>query len=240
MRAIVFLLLALSAPASLAAQDERLERLREAYPGEVGQIEAIVAEAEAAGVPGGPLIDKALEGAAKRVPGGRVLLALNAYADRLRESASIVGQEHGAGSVIAGADALRRGVPDQSMRQLVAQHRGDLAVPFMVMGDLVEAGVPAQGAYDIVDNALKQEHGPEEMLMIPGAVRRMMRSGQSASEAADFLGNAMRRGELHMFMGTGPQGMGPQHGPPVPPGSEPPGQGRKKGKGSGGKPPPGS
>ena len=47
MRATIILLMALGLPMPIAAQDARLERLREAYPVEIAQIEAVVAEADA-------------------------------------------------------------------------------------------------------------------------------------------------------------------------------------------------
>ncbi len=56
---------------ALLGQDQ-VARLREAYsPEAVAQIEVVVDAARRNGVPVGPLYDKALEGAAKRVPGRR-------------------------------------------------------------------------------------------------------------------------------------------------------------------------
>ena len=158
-----------------------MERVRQAFPAEtVSQIENILANAQAAGVPSGPLMDKALEGAAKGVPGNRVVIAISAYAERLQETRTLVGADRGVASVVAGADALRRGVPQQLMGTLASRHQGDIAVPLVVLGDLIEAGVPADQAYGIVDDALAQDHLPEEILVIPGAVERLMRQGQSA------------------------------------------------------------
>lgn len=224
------------------AQDVQRERLREAFPAEaVGQIEEILARAEAAGVPSEPLLAKALEGAAKRVPAERVVAALSAYANRMEQATTLVGPSRGDAAVVAAADALRRGVPADALKAL-SKHEGELAVPLVVLADLVEAGVPVQGAYNVVESALNRRHMPDDMLAIPGAVRRLVREGQLPAEAAATVGTAIGRGQ---FRGVGnphgTPGVGPPSGPPVPPGTGPPGQNKGKGKGKdkGKGPPPG-
>ncbi len=223
MRGIVLLVLGLALPGAVWAQDARLERIRQAFPAEaVSQIEGIVAESEAAGVPTGPLYAKALEGVAKGVPAQRVVAALSAYAEQLRNAASLVGAEHGSTAVVAGADALRRGVPAEAVRSLAGQYRGDLAVPLVVMGDLIEAGVPAEGAFEVVEGALQKQQAPEEMLAIPGAVRQLMREGSGPGEAANAVGRAIGRGQFRGHGQQGTPGAAPPKGPPVPPGAGPP------------------
>jgi len=148
--------------------------------------------------------------------------------------ASLVGAERGVASVVAGADALRRGVPQQLMGTLASRHQGDIAVPLVVLGDLIEAGVPADQAYGIVDDALAQDHLPEEILVIPGAVERLMRQGQSATEAANMVGRAVGSGQFRGVMGPHGGAMSrPPQGAPVPPGS---GKTGEKGKGKGNPP----
>ena len=238
---IAGLLLLFALPSVLAAQEVRLERVRQAFsPEAVAQIESIVVEAEAAGVPVEPLLAKALEGVAKGVPAERVVAALASYSQRLAESRSLVGPEHDAATVVAGADALQRGVTPGTVRSLAGSNPEGLAVPLVVLGDLIEAGVPVDQAYAVVQEALTKQHGPEDVLAIPGAVRRLMRQGQTASDAAGSVGNAIGRGRFGDMLGPpGQTGASPPKGPPVPPGSGPPDHaGPKKEKGKG-KPPPG-
>jgi hypothetical protein len=230
MRWTVLILLLLAVPGRAAAQDDPLVRVRQAYPTATGEIEAIITDAEAAGVPADALAAKALEGAAKGVPADRVVAALNQYSLRLRESVQLLGRERGAPSIVSGADALRRGVPPEQLRTMAMEHHGDLTVPLMVMGDLIEAGVPVRNAYRVVSRAMNQQQAHDEMLAIPGAVRQMMRAGQGPGAAADAVDQAIGSGQFH----------GAAHGPPVPPGSGPPdhasserGKGKGKGKGSG-------
>lgn len=240
MRALALAILLAALPGALSGQDARLERLRQAFPAAAAsEIEAVLARAERAGVPTDPLIAKALEGAAKGVPGERVVAVLSSYADGLQRSQALLGPGHGEASIVAGADALRRGVPAQALKELAGSHGGDLAVPLVVLGELMDAGVPVQHAYQVVESALARRQGPDEMLAIPGAVRRLMREGNSPDDAAEMVGRAIGLNRFREMMG--PPGQLKMKGPPVPPGAGPPGHaGPKKDKGKGmGKPPPG-
>jgi hypothetical protein len=235
MRAIGLAILLSALPGALWAQDARMERIRQAFPPEaVTEIEAVLTRAEAAGVPVDPLLSKALEGAAKGVPAVRVVAVVSSYAETLRRTQELIGPDRGTAAVVAGADALRRGVPAQTVRAVAGGHSGDLAVPLVVLGELVEAGVPVEHALQVVQEALTKGRGPDEMLAIPGTVRRLMREGRSPGEAAQMVGRAIGRGEFDPAMG--PPGQAKPKGPPVPPGSGPPDQKKGPGKGKG-KPP---
>ncbi len=235
MRATAALILLAALPTLAIAQDGRLDRVRQAFPDRAAEIESLLATAEAAGVPTDPLIAKALEGAAKGVPGDRVVAALSNYAERLGTARRLMGGDREVTTVVAGADALRRGVPAETVGSLAAQHQGELAVPLLVLGDLMAEGVPVDHAFEVVQNALGRGQGPDDMLAIPGAVRRMMREGQSPAEAAGAVGRAIGHGKFGEVMGPpGQLKTRPGKGPPVPPGSGPPdhaGPKRDKGKG---------
>ena len=95
---------------ALLAQD-RAARLRDVYsPEAAAQIEAVVQEAGRNGIPMAPLYDKALEGAAKRVPAAQVMPALREYSGRMQRAQGLLGGAPRTAWVVAGADALRRGV----------------------------------------------------------------------------------------------------------------------------------
>ncbi len=238
MRGLTALVLLAALPTLAGAQDARLERVRQAFPSQAAEIESLLSTAEAAGVPTDPLIAKALEGAAKGVPGDRVVAALSDYATRLGAARNLVGAERDPTTLVAGADALRRGVPPETVGSLAAQHQGELVIPLMVLGELCQLYVPVDHAYAVVESALSKQHGPDELLAIPGAVRRMMREGQSPAEAAHTVGNAIGHGKFGEVIGPpGQLEVKPGKGPPVPPGSGPPDHaGPKKDKGKG-KPP---
>jgi len=223
---MIFLILA-SGPAS--AQETARERARAALPsGMFEEIDALAAQAEAEGIPSDPLFNKALEGLAKHVPPEQLLPAVNRYAVRLREAHGAFGANAPGPLVVAGADALQRGVDAESLRRLGRGEeggRGASPMAVLVLAELVEEGVPAERALGVLQEALRMRTREQEMLGIPNQVRQLMRQGQSPQEAAEQVRRALRQG----------RGGGGEVGPPVPPGSEPVTSGRRQaGKGRGG------
>lgn len=227
-----------SSPGGLGAQETVRDRAREALPPEVFRgVESLAAEAAREGIPQDPIFNKALEGVAKRVPADRLLPAVTAYAGRLRESMSAFGAGAPGPLVVAGADALQRGVEADLLRRLAqeggeggeaggwGQGQGPSPVAVLVLADLVEAGVPAERALEVLQEAVRARTRDQQMLGIPGRVRQLMRQGQSANEAAEQVRRALQRG----------RGGGGGVGPPVPPGSEPLTEARRRaGQGRGG------
>lgn len=221
-------------PAALRAQEPHWQRVGEAYPpGTVEQIRGLVDDAAARGVPPEPILDKALEGAAKGVAPALVLRTLAEYAARLERGGGLVGEGATLGELVAASDALRRGVPEGSIRQ-IASGPGESSVALVVLGDLVEMGVPVGRAEQVIAEALGRGADGERLLRVPGSVRRLMREGAPPAEAASRIQEAMARGGPPMVppgRGRGP-GMGaPPTTPPVPPGAGPPG---RRGRGPGG------
>lgn len=214
---------------SLGAQETARARAREALPDDVYRgIEALAQEGAPDGIPAEPLFNKALEGVAKRVPADRILPAVEAYALRLGEARVAFGPAVGEPMVVAGADALQRGVDVGALRRLGQEGQGGEGpgpspMAVLVLADLVEAGVPTDRALGVVHEALQQRTREQEMLGLTGQVRRLMRQGQSPQDAAEQVRRALQRGR------------GGGMAPPVPPGSEPVTSGRRQaGKGKGG------
>ncbi len=223
-------LAAILIPGFLTAQETARERAREALPFEVFQgVEALAAEAGREGLPQEPLYNKALEGMAKRVPANRLLPAVHSYAGRLREARGAFGFLANEPLIVAGADALQRGVRTETLHRLGQGEEGGggeapTPVAVLVLADLVEAGVPADRALGVLHEAMRMRAREHQMLGISGQVRQLMRQGQSPQEAADQVRRALMRGR-------GGGGVGP----PVPPGSQPVTSGwRPPGKGKGG------
>lgn len=230
---------ALALPAPALAQEEpaggegrtlqeATERLRARLgPEAADRLRTIVDRAAERGAPADPLLDKALEGAAKGVPADRIAPALETFARRLERSAGLVGRPAGPDAVVAGADALSRGVPAEEVRRVArSAPAGGRAVPLVVLGDLVEAGVPARSAADVVREAVRGGRSQQELLRIPARVRRMIRQGVPPSRAAGRApGPPGRAGPPADVPAGGGPGSGAGGGPPVPPGSGPPGSG---------------
>lgn len=211
----------LSAP--LAAQeDARMERVRDAFPAEAAdEIAHVVSDAEAEGLPSGTVLGKALEGAAKGIPPERVVAAVSRHADRLRRATGLLPEGTGPHGLVAAADALQRGVPDDAVRELGARAGDGTPEALVVLGDLAEAGVPVDRALEVVTEALAQGRRGQGLLGMPAAVRRLTRQGTPPARAARAVTRALAgKGPPS---GVPPVQLPPQAGgPPVPPGAGPP------------------
>ena len=126
------------------AQDPRLARLDRRVQTEVT---ALVDSARSLGIPSEPVVDKALEGAAKRAPNDRIV---NVVRSRFRELVAARGAL-GSGAldaeIIAAADALHAGASAQVITALRTQRpNAPLTIPLAVLADLIARGVPADTA----------------------------------------------------------------------------------------------
>jgi len=210
-----------SSGGSILAQETARDRAREALPAQVFQrLDALAGELSQEGIPVEPLFNKALEGTAKRVPADRIVPAVTRYAGQLRQAREAFGPAGPGPLLIAGADALQRGVGMDILRRL-GQPEGDNPGPspmaVLVLADLVEAGVPADRALGVLQEAMRMRTREHQMLGISGQVRQLMRQGQSPQDAAEQVRRSLQRGR-------GGGGVGP----PVPPGSEPVTMGRRQ------------
>lgn len=213
-----------------AAVQEKMERVRSRVgPDGAARIQEALRTAREAGVPAGPVVDKALEGLAKGVPPARLVPAVEAYVGRLTRAAGVLAEEPRRAEIVAAADALGRGVPEGEIRAVGRAAAGeDRAIALVVLGDLVEMGVPPDRAAGTVRDALSAGRGGEALLQLPALVRRRVRAGAQPARAAEQARQVLERG--------------PPAGPPVPPGAGPAGKGKGQGQGppDGAGPPEGS
>ena len=194
-RSLILAAVLAAGSANVLLGQDRAARVREAYsPEEAAQIEALVGEAGRNGVPVAPLYDKALEGAAKRVPAARVMPALREYSGRMQRAQGLLGGTREAAWVVAGADALRRGVGADALTSIGQEAGARTPMALVVMGDLVEAGVPAGRAMEVMQEALVRTTGEDGLLEVPTALRRLVREGAHAPDAAGQMLRAMRDG----------------------------------------------
>lgn len=203
----------------LAGQETPRDQARELLPDSVfAQLEEMVDAAARDGVPEDALFIKALEGVSKNVPPGRLLPAVAVYRDLLGNALELLGPEVPMPTLIAGGDALRRGVDPESIREMPVEERTPMTL--VVLADLVESGVASEDAVSVVREAVARRTAEESMLAIPGAVRDLIRDGQSARAAADAVRQAIRDGRpIRRIPRLGTVDRSP--GIPVPPGSDP-------------------
>lgn len=214
----------LSGPVAVNAQQDRIDRLREAYSAEAMElIQAIVTEARNSGVPVAPLYNKALEGAAKRIPADRVVPALAEFAGRMRQARELIGPAAQAAWLVAGADALRRGVSPELVAAIGREAEDRTPMALLIVGDLLEAGIPHDRALEVLREALARTRGEEALRDVPTTIRRLMRQGSLPHDAARDVLDAMRRGTPldRLRHRRRPPNVLLHRPRPVPPGSEP-------------------
>ncbi|HEU5186798.1 MAG TPA: hypothetical protein VFU01_19650 [Gemmatimonadaceae bacterium] len=126
------------------AQDTRLARLDSKVQARVG---ALLDSARTLGIPTEPVVDKALEGAAKRAPNERIITVVRSRFNELVAARAALGGGAMDPEIIAAADALHAGASAQVITALRAQRPNvPLTIPLAVLADLIARGVPPDTA----------------------------------------------------------------------------------------------
>jgi hypothetical protein len=159
-------------------------------------VRSIAADAAAHGLPVDPLVQKAIEGAAKGVPGDRVIAAVRALAGRLGQAMAAVrdgGVAAPAGDVVeGGADALSAGFSGHQVSDLVrvSQPPYDPALTLRVAATLAALGVPAKQTLQLVQEMISAGRSPSDLLGLPGQVQAGVARGATPAQAAAGLARA--------------------------------------------------
>jgi hypothetical protein len=144
---LIVLALAFTAT-GLEAQDARLARLDRQIQVEVG---VLVDSARLMGIPTEPVVDKALEGAAKRAPSKRIVTVVRSRFHELVAGRSALGNVASEAEIIAAADALHAGASRDVISTLRARRpTAPLTIPLAVLADLIARGVPVDTAASAV------------------------------------------------------------------------------------------
>jgi hypothetical protein len=168
--------LAMTAP-TVAAQDARLAT-RLAEP-DRAQVQALLDSARALGLPAEPLVDRALEGAAKRAPGERIVAAVGRLLGELEAARDALGVSASTAELTAGASALRAGAgPDDLRRLRELRAAQPVTMAAATVADLVALGVPADSATTAV-LALVAQVDDAELLAFRRNVERDVAMGAS-------------------------------------------------------------
>jgi hypothetical protein len=165
------------------AQDARLVAQLDAST--QAQVTAVIDRARAASLPVEPLVDKALEGARKHAPAARIVEAVTSLEARLDSSRRALGSASSEAELVAAAAALQAGVGTTVLSQLRQQRTGrSLAIPLVVLGDLVTRGVPHDTASALILLVAHEGLGDETLLAIQRDVQRDVRDGAHPATAA--------------------------------------------------------
>jgi hypothetical protein len=186
-----------------------------------GDVASIVSSSAARDVPAGPLVDKAIEGWAKRVPAARILAGVRQYADRLAAAGDALRQPGGpppSGElVVAAAEAMRGGIDAEQLRTLVRTAGSpDRAAPGLtVAAALAAQGLGSTQAVAVVTDAIKSRRSTLELLDLPSMAQAMREQGLSPGEIGRKMMEGGERGEGSAGSRPGDGGRRP---PDVPPG----------------------
>lgn len=180
---------------SLAAQQDDLARLRRVFSSsEVSSIDAVIRTAEADGVPRALLIRRAIEGAAKGMKADVVREAVVVYAAELRAAVDLLGRGAEPHALEKTADALRHGVDAGFVASLAARNPRELPAMLQVIEDLLHEGVSLSEAQAVVRDASGRGLSGAEVLSLPAAVRRLIRSGSSPADAVSSVRRSLQGG----------------------------------------------
>lgn len=159
-------------------------RLAGRLPAEaLATIDSVLASAQARRLPTEPLVDRALEGIAKRAPADLVSAAVIRLAGELEIARGAFGDSASVGELTAGASALRAGATGEQLQRLRAL-RSDrpLTVAASVLADLVAVGVPSDTAIAAV-MALAEALPDREYIAFRQNVERDIAQGASPTAA---------------------------------------------------------
>lgn len=153
--------------------------------------------AAARGLPIDPLIQKAIEGAAKGVPNERVAAAMRLVVTQLDTSASALRGANAAlvsdtVAIAAGAFALSAGLSGRDVAALARSGAApaEVIVGLRVAGTLAALGVPPAETVSLVRTTLQAGRPAGDLLALPGQVQAAMGKGVGAAQAAAGLARA--------------------------------------------------
>jgi hypothetical protein len=168
---------------SLGAQDVRLASRLD--PATSAAVAAVVDSARAAKLPTAPLVNKALEGAAKGSEGSKIVIAVRQLADRLGASRNVLGSGSTPDEVSAAAIALDAGISVHDLALLrSAAGKRTLTLPLAVLTDLVERHVPIATASSLVVSLARARLSDADLSTFERNVRFDIDRGADPSTAA--------------------------------------------------------
>lgn len=192
-------------PRLAAAQDPRLVGRLDAAT--VAAVVAIIDSVQPLGVPGDPLVNKALEGASKHATGPRIVAAVRGLAAELARARTALGASASEAELVAGAAALHAGAGADVLRRLRAERpRERVAVHLAVLADLIAGGAPVDTASAAVIALARTSLQDAELVAFRQSVDRDVALGAPAGAAVTVRVNSTARDQV---LGAGESPPGP-------------------------------
>ena len=122
--------------------------------------------AAARGLPTSPLINLALEGAARRANGAKIVKVVKDHALALADSREALGPTATVAELASGASALRAGVDTRTLQAVRASRpNGSVEMPLMVLTDFMTRGIPLTNAREAVTMLSRMPRNSDELLL---------------------------------------------------------------------------
>lgn len=174
--------LMLAAPAALA-QDARLSA-RLDKPTLIA-VNALVDSARGAKLPTAPLVDKALEGAAKGSDGQKIVAAVRQLSLQMGSAKRVLGSNAGSDEIKAAATALASGVSEHDLALLrAASRKRPITMPLAVLTDLIGRDVPIATATSLVIQLARSGVRDQDLSLFQRNVRADIDHGADPTAAA--------------------------------------------------------
>jgi hypothetical protein len=156
-------------------------------------LETMIRSAREEGLPTEPLVQRALEGASRRVDPARIVAAVRTLSERLRNARAALGPSATEGELVAGASALYVGVEGRALERMRrARGGGSVAVPLVLLVDIIARGVPRDTAAALIASLSDPRVRDADYMALRQSIVSDIQSGVSPAAAA----SARARGVL--------------------------------------------
>jgi methyl coenzyme M reductase alpha subunit len=151
------------------------------------QLQRIVGEATAHGLPAEPIVAKVQFAITMKVPASRMLAAAQAVANRLEQARDALAPAPTEADILAGEDALSVGVTTKPLRRVrAARPRDPVAVPLGVLAQLVANHVSQDRATTIVIELMARGASNMQLASLGNDVNGDVDRGGSPDDALDI------------------------------------------------------
>ena len=155
-------------------------------------VAAIIDSARTSSLPVEPLIDKALEGAAKKAASQQIVAAVRTYYVQLDQARAALGDASSAADLVGGAQAIRAGIPVSQLQKLRrARPSLQIAAALTVVSDMVAREVPIDTAVAVVASLINAAATDEQLLAVRGNIETDILAGMQPALAASTRGHAL-------------------------------------------------
>ena len=181
--AVAVVVASLSTAHPLHAQDARLAARLDKVT--YAAVSAIVDSARKAKLPPAPLVDKALEGAAKSSDGPTIVAAVRSLSVRMTSAKRVLGASASADEIKAAAEAIDAGVSERALGRIrAASGKRPVTMPLAVLTDLIGRQVAIPTATNLVLQLTRSGIKDPDLTLFQRNVRADIAQGADPTVAA--------------------------------------------------------